>query len=171
MKLATAYIIILVSLFTYGHKHEQPVIRNVPAKAEAVVIPKEDTRVEKVKIFLSSYNSPLAPYAEEFVEASDKNGYDYRILPAIALIESTGGKFTPSCAPYNPFGWSSTTSPCGFYRFESFEEAIRIVGDKIGNGKYYARFQQTKRISELAYVYNENPEDWTFKLEYFMERI
>ena len=128
----------------------------------------EETRVLQ---FFQSYESRLAGESGTFVEVAKELNLDYRLLPAIAMVESTGGKFTPSCASYNPFGWTSTTSPCRYYRFESFGEAIRIVGEKIGRGKTYYRFQSTKDISDLAQKYNENPEDWVSKVEFFINKI
>ncbi|KKS16866.1 MAG: hypothetical protein UU74_C0031G0002 [Candidatus Woesebacteria bacterium GW2011_GWA1_41_7] len=38
-----------------------------------------DFRVENLRNFLQKYNSPLAPYAEEFVIYADKNDLDYRL--------------------------------------------------------------------------------------------
>jgi len=168
MKLATAYIIILVSLFTYGHKHQQSNSRNVPEKAEAVVVQKEDARVEEVRAFFFRYNSPLASYAKEFVEEADRNGIDYKILPAIAGVESTF-ETNGNIYDHNPFGYMCESGPC---YFDDYPSAIKRVAKTIGNGNAYARFQETGQIIELATVYNVvSPEDWTFKLKYFMERI
>lgn len=124
-----------------------PEFRPSPKPSPEILL---DPRIEIVKQFLNQYNSELANYANVFVEVADENNIDYRILPSIAMVESTGGKFTPSCAGYNPFGWTSTSSPCGYWRFDSFDEAIRHVGSKIGSGKTYTQFQQSGNISELA---------------------
>ncbi len=50
-----------------------------------------DARVDIVKNFLERYKSPLTPaeqYAKMLVEASDRYGLDYRLLPAIMMQES-----------------------------------------------------------------------------------
>ncbi len=50
-----------------------------------------DARVEIVRSFLERYKSPLTPYdhfAQSLVEASDRYGLDYRLLPAIMMQES-----------------------------------------------------------------------------------
>lgn len=130
-----------------------------------------DPRVAKLEAFFTRFSSPLGIHTDAFLEAADKNGLDWKILPAIAMVESTGGKHTPSCAPFNPFGWSSLTSPCGFWRFGSFNEAIGYVAEKISYGDLYSRFQKERSISSLADVYNENPKDWASKLKFFMEKI
>jgi len=82
----------------------------------------EDRRVEILKAYLESKNSPLADNAETFVEVADEYDLDYRFLPAIAGIESNFGRIQLDDS-YNPFGWGG-----GYIYFESFEEAIRIVG-------------------------------------------
>ena len=81
----------------------------------------EDRRVENLRAYLESKNSPLADFAETFVEAADEYGLDYRFLPAIAGIESNFGQVQLEDS-YNPFGWGG-----GYVYFESFEEAISTV--------------------------------------------
>lgn len=50
-----------------------------------------DARIEIIRSFLERYKSPLTPYdhfAQSLVEASDRYGLDYRLLPAIMMQES-----------------------------------------------------------------------------------
>ncbi len=82
----------------------------------------EDNRVETLRAHLESKNSPLSDFAETFVAVADEYGLDYRLLPAIAGIESNFGKVQLKNS-YNPFGWGG-----GLVYFESFDEAIRVVG-------------------------------------------
>ena len=51
-------------------------------------------KAQKIELFfrVNRNNAPLADYAEKFVEVANKYGLDYRLLPAIATIESSGGK-------------------------------------------------------------------------------
>ena len=81
----------------------------------------EDKRVETLRAYLESKNSPLAENAETFVEVADEYELDYRFLPAIAGIESNFGRAQLKNS-YNPFGWGG-----GYIYFESFDEAIRTV--------------------------------------------
>lgn len=83
-----------------------------------------DIRVANLKYFFRKYNSPLYDYSEIFVKHADQNGFDYRLLPAIAMQESTLCKFIPINS-YNCWGW-------GIYgnkvtRFASYEEAIDTI--------------------------------------------
>ncbi len=82
----------------------------------------EDRRVETLRNYLKSKNSPLAENAQTFVDVADEYGIDYRLLPAIAGIESNFGQVQLENS-YNPFGWGG-----GYIYFESFEEAISAVG-------------------------------------------
>jgi len=82
----------------------------------------KDNRVETLKTYLESKNSPLAEFSDVFVEVADKYELDYRLLPAITGIESGFGRVQLDNS-YNPFGWGG-----GYIYFESFEEAIRTVG-------------------------------------------
>lgn len=81
-------------------------------------------RAANLKSFFRKYSSPLYDHAELIVKTSDDNGLDYRLIPAIAMQESTLCKFIPPNS-HNCWGW-------GIYgnkvtRFASYEEAIQTV--------------------------------------------
>ncbi len=83
-----------------------------------------DGRVANLKAFFRKYNSPLYDYAEKIVEVSDKYGFDYRLLPAIAMQESNLCRYIPKDS-HNCWGW-------GIYgdlvtKFKSYDEAIETV--------------------------------------------
>lgn len=84
-----------------------------------------DAKSVKLQNYLDSKNSPLLPYVYKFIEVSEKYGFDWRLLPAITGIESNFGKNIPYNS-YNPFGWGN-----GQARFNSFEEAIEVVGKEL----------------------------------------
>lgn len=84
-----------------------------------------DARAKIIEDFFKGYKSPLADYSQKFIEVADKNSLNWRLLPAIAMQESGGGKKVIKDS-YNPFGY-------GIYgnlviRFKSWEEAIEKVG-------------------------------------------
>ena len=146
---------------------QAPVAPQVLADTVAV-----DLRAEKLTKFLKERNSPLVGNVRDFIRTADDFDLDWRLLPAISAVESGMGQHTPSCARYNPFGWTSTTSPCGYWRFDSFDEAIRFVGGKIATKTAYSKFQRTGRVEELALAYNPGGwEEWTAKVNYFMELL
>jgi len=87
-----------------------------------------DGRAANLQRFLRSINSPLFEYTNLIVEEADKHNYDYRVLVAIAMQESTGCKRIPQDS-YNCWGW-------GIYgdkvtKFSSYDEGIRTVSEGI----------------------------------------
>lgn len=90
-----------------------------------VNITKHDAREVIVENFFKQYQSPLADQAEQFIRVADKYALDYRLLPAIAMQESNGGKRIPKNS-YNPFGYGIYAQK--IMKFTSFEEAIERVG-------------------------------------------
>lgn len=87
-----------------------------------------DSRSANLKSFFRKYNSDLYDDAEYIVAISDKYGFDYRLLPAIAMQESNLCKYIPENS-YNCWGW-------GIYgdqvlRFDSYREAIATVAEGI----------------------------------------
>lgn len=95
------------------------------AQKQEIKIGKVDGRHILITQFFEEHKSPLKDYAADFVKVADKYNLDYRLLPAISMQESNGGKRLPKDS-YNPFGY-------GIYgekvtRFSSFSEAIERVG-------------------------------------------
>jgi hypothetical protein len=87
-----------------------------------------DARSKNLRHFFRKYNSELYDYADYIIKVSDKYGFDYRLLPAIAMQESNLCKYIPEKS-YNCWGW-------GIYGdtslgFSSYEEAIDTVAEGI----------------------------------------
>jgi len=112
---------------------------NLIAKEVAVLIKKEvedqtpkyapdAKKVENIRKYLTGRQAPLADYAEEFVRAADHYNIDYRIIAAISVIESGGGKHT--FRPHNAWGWGKKS-------FENWTEGIWTVSASIS--RYYSR--------------------------------
>lgn len=113
---------------------------------------------EKIDAYFKKYKMPLHGYGMEFVLAAEKYELPYNFLAAIAVQESTGGKF---CRNNNPFGWGG-----GKIKFSDFSEAIDVVSDKLANHKYY----QGKSLDKKLLVYNKNP-DYQKKILWIMTKI
>lgn len=116
-------------------------------------------KVAAVRVFFQKYNAPLQSHAEDFVRAADMYGLDYRLLPAISMIESSGGKHL--FKSYNPFGWGRSGYP-------SFTAAIYDVSRGMAN--YYASGLRDPK--KIAYRYNPvTPESWGNKATRFMSEM
>jgi hypothetical protein len=80
--------------------------------------------------FFLRYQSPLEKLAKVFLEKADEHRLDWRLLPAISMVETSGGKHgTPS----NVFGWNS-----GRTRFATVEAGIAFVAGRFAESPIYA---------------------------------
>ena len=79
------------------------VIYSDPTNAMAV-LPQPDMRVIRLRAFFQEYNCPIEDLADDFIAAADMNDLDWRLLPSISFIESSGGK---RYLNNNIFGWDS----------------------------------------------------------------
>ena len=104
-----------------------------------------DRRLVRIKTFFRKRVCPAHEYAAEFLIASDKQKLDWRLLPSIALIESSGGKVFSN---NNIFGWDSCR-----YRFPSVVAGIHFVADHLANSPLY----RGKSIDEKLKTYNAQP--------------
>jgi len=119
-------------------------------------------KAQKIELFfrVNRNNAPLADYAEKFVEVANKYGLDYRLLPAIATVESGGGK--SNFRSYNAWGW-------GNKGFTSFEEGIETVGKGLKTG-YIDKGRDT--VDEIAPIYcPPNYKNWARSVNQFMLEI
>src|ERR1700730_5030314 len=72
-----------------------------PAPAEER---RADPRLESLREFFHKSDCPVQEYSRVFLEAADRYELDWRLLPSISFVESTGGKAAPN---NNLFGWDS----------------------------------------------------------------
>jgi hypothetical protein len=128
---------------------------------------KKDPRVANLKVFFRKHNSDLYEHTQFIVQTSDKYGLDYRLLPAIAMQESTLCKNIPHNS-YNCWGW-------GIYgnkvtRFSSYEEAVDTVAR--GLKKHYIDHGLVS-VEQIMSKYNPSSPNgsWAHGVGSFMETI
>ena len=85
----------------------------------------KDGRVKIIEDFFKERKAPLADYAGAFVLVSDKYNLDWRLLPAIAMQESSGGRIVINNS-HNAFGYGIYGS--SVLKFPSWEDGIERVG-------------------------------------------
>jgi hypothetical protein len=100
-----------------------------------------DAPVEILVRYFQAVNSPLAEHSTEFVEAAKRYKIDWRLLPALAMVETAGGR--AGVRDYNFFGW-------GRARFDSAKEAIWTVAEQLGESVMY----RGKSTRDKLVVYN-----------------
>ncbi len=118
---------------------------------------------ELIDNFYEGYGCPLEGYGKTFVLVSIKNKLDWRLLPAIAFRESTGGKnlFRDN----NPFGWGKSD-------FDSFDEAIETIGSHLGGSiDNTASFYAGKTNREKLKSYNSEKPDYPDRVISTMKEI
>lgn len=121
-----------------------------------------DYRVENLRNFLARFNSPLVPYAEDFVDYADAYGLDYRLVPSISGVESTFGKQIPYNS-YNAYGWVN-----GDFRFKSWPDSISVVSSTL-RAQYIDKGAAS--IARIARRYAPPSDTWGGKVNYFVGKI
>ncbi|OGI80511.1 hypothetical protein A2W43_00085 [Candidatus Nomurabacteria bacterium RIFCSPHIGHO2_12_40_11] len=107
-------------------------------------------KADAIDAYFKERNMPLEGMGMKMVEEADKNDLDWRLLPAIAIRESTGGKFECKKADFNAFGWGSCK-----INFSSHEEAVETVARNLGgNNPNTARHYDNKTTMQILRAYN-----------------
>lgn len=135
MSVVPVFIVFLL-LFSLSVKYEsngyisrqahKPQFQALPSKSNQsnMNVESTDARVKALEDFFKKYKSPLYGHAQTIVDEADKNNIDYRLLPAIAMQESTLCKKVIKNS-FNCWGF-------GIYggkvrRFAGYDEAIKTV--------------------------------------------
>jgi hypothetical protein len=129
-----------------------------PATAEYRNQPDKDPRLACLRAFFEGTNCPAASLSPVFLEASDTYALDWRLLPSISFVESTGGK---SARNNNIFGWDS-----GRAVFSSAIACIRSVAYSLSHSHLY----RYKNVDGILRTYNPNA-DYARKVKSVMLRI
>ena len=155
---------LLIALAAFATK-PNPVFAPVASDSSPIRPLTPDERVLRVNRYFAERNMPLEGYGAKFVEAADKCDMDWRLLPAIAVRESSGGK--QACGN-NPFGWASCRVD-----FDSVEKAIEIVGANLcgfnpGTAGYYGGKTTLQKLQSYNGSVNPNyPEEVLSIMERF----
>lgn len=107
-------------------------------------------QAQAIDAYFVARKMPLFGYGLKMAKEAQKYGLDWRLLPAIAVQESGGGKHAVWRCKNNPFGWASCD-----VKFESIDDAIEIVALNLAGGnpkteKYY----KNKDSKMKLYYYN-----------------
>lgn len=95
---------------------------NVGVIAPAIIA--KDSAPIIIEKYLRHYESPLLPYCDKILEASEKYGVSPQLIVAIAQQESNLGKKSPENC-YNAWGWGIHAQ--GTKCFSGWEEAVESV--------------------------------------------
>lgn len=131
-----------------------------------VSVEAEDGRIQALEEFFESYNSPLKSYASVIVSEADKHNIDYRLIPAIAMQESTLCKKiikdSYNCWGFGIYGGKVT-------KFANYEEAIETVTRTLSK-KYVQKGLEEPH--EIVQKYTPSDEGkWANVVNMMMEEI
>src|SRR5262249_47520200 len=119
---------------------------------------RSDPRLSLLRKFFLKRDCPAWKYAHVFLEAADDYKLDWRLLPSISFVESTGGK---AARNNNLFGWEN-----GDASFHTPAAGIHRVGYRLA----YSGLYKDKNLDELLVTYNPN-EEYVQKVKAVMRRI
>ncbi|MEI7765773.1 MAG: hypothetical protein WCI93_04305, partial [bacterium] len=109
-------------------------------------------QADAIDAYFKEHNMPLEGTGMKMAIEAQKNDLDYRLLPAIAARETTGGRSlckNPK-AQNNPFGWGSCR-----IGFKSFDDAIETVAKHLGgNMETTAKHYDNKTTDQILKAYN-----------------
>lgn len=132
-----------------NHQPQYQALPNVNP-ASNVTVENSDARIKALDEFFASYNSPLKGHGATIVAEADKNKIDYRLLPAIAMQESTLCKKIIKNS-YNCWGFGIYSKKVT--KFTSYDEAIKVVTSTLAK-KYVQKGYVS--ISEIVSKYTPN---------------
>lgn len=121
-----------------------------------------DPRTKILSAYFAKYNSPLQYHAQDFIDAADTYGVNWKLVPAIAGVESTFGK---NSYGYNAWGW-------GIYgdqrlNFSSWRKGIFTVTEGLKedyiNRGYTDPFAMNRRYAASK--------TWGSRVNYFMNDL
>jgi hypothetical protein len=118
----------------------------------------EDPRLNALRKFFHTVDCPLDAVADVFVAEADSHNLDWRLLPSLAVVESSGGKASRG---NNIFGWAN-----GHARFPTLGAAIHHVARTLSDGKNY----KNKNLHNILRTYNPN-RGYAEKVQLVMSQI
>jgi len=129
-----------------------------PATAEHRNEPVKDSRLASLRAFFEQGHCPAATLSPIFLEAADRYALDWRLLPSLSFIETSGGK---AARNNNLFGWDS-----GRKAFSSAAAGIRAVAHSLARSAQY----RDKDIDGILKTYNGSA-GYARKVKNVMRRI
>ncbi len=148
-------------------ENAEEVVRSQKIAQEMAKREEKNEKIRKLEKFMAKYKSPLYPYAKLIVEQAYENNIDYRLIPSIAMNESTLCKAIPFNS-YNCWGW-------GIYgdtvtRFNSYEDAVETISRGLRK-YYYDRGMASPSAIMRSYTPSSPDGIWARKIHMWYEQI
>lgn len=109
-------------------------------------MPRPDPRIARLEKFFEIYRCPEPHYTSQYLGAADRYGLDYRLLPAVAIRETSCGKTANQ--RNNLWGYHP-----GRQDFPSIEEGLEVIARRLAENSLY----KGKTLSDKLFTYNPLP--------------
>lgn len=137
------------------------------AMSQSAQSPNQEDKAKAIDSFFKEHNMPLEGTGLKMVQEAEKNNLDWRLLPAISVIESTGGRHACKKATHSFMGWGSCK-----INFKSDEEAIEIVAKNLGgNNPNTDQHYADKTTEQILKKYNSVIPTYVQKVTKVMNEI
>lgn len=144
--------------------------KDVAVEASTITTLEDTIRNEKaaaIDAYFAKVGAPLEGYGIKFVKEAEENDIDWRLLPAIAMRESTGGKHACKNVPNSVFGYGSCK-----LSFSSIDESIEIVARSLGgNNPKTAHHYDDKTTLQILKKYNSIIPNYSAQVVKIMKAI
>lgn len=160
--------VLIPFLFNGTAVAQTPVFSPTPVQEMTFEVKQLDYRAKILQDYLTKFNSPLALHAQDFIEAADTHQLDWKLVPAIAGVESTFGKRTPgnSLYPsYNGWGWGVYGTQAIY--FKSWREGIFTVSEGLRKN-YFNKGLTTPTTINPVYAASKT---WGRNVDFFMNEM
>jgi len=133
--LSSSLIVIAGLLVSPGQIH--------PDQHRSIAVSRQDDpRLARLRSYFREKNCPIEDLSADFIAAADAHNLDWRLLPAISIIESSGGK---RYIRNNIFGWDSCKRG-----FPTIRDGIHHVAARLANSSLY----KNKDVDGILKTYN-----------------
>lgn len=127
-----------------------------------IAVTEADNRALKLAAYLETKRSPLAEYAANLVGSADKYSLDWRLLAAIAGVESGYARIYVR-GTYNAWGWGG-----GYIGLGTWDNAIEVISKALKE-KYGDKWG-ARTVEEIGPIWAEDP-NWAKKVLYHLAQI
>lgn len=125
----------------------------------------QTSRAAILRSYLKQYHSPLADHADSFIKEADANHLDWKMVAAIAGVESYFGQMIPPDS-YNAWGYNVYGN--NVRRFTSWDNGIAVVSYDLRH--IYMNQRGATTIYQIGATYAADPA-WASKVQHFMDAI
>ena len=131
--------------------------------SDEITSKKLDKEAQILQKYLAKCSSPMQDHAQDFIDAAKLYNLDWKMLPAIAGVESTFGKHIPG--GYNAYGWGVYGTNVIY--FTSWTDGIFTVAKGLREGYLNKGLMEPYAINK---VYAASP-TWGKNVTYFMNDL